>query len=68
MTDSAKKRPDMTIYFVPERENAFWVPIGAAWLNRDGDGYSLRFDLMPATAGDIVLRKPKPKAEQEAGA
>lgn len=64
MTDTAKKRPDMAIYFVPERDNAHWVQIGAAWQHRDGDGYALRFDLMPSSPGDIVLRKPKPKAEQ----
>ena len=64
MTDTAKKRPDMAIYFVPERDKAHWVQIGAAWKHRDGDGYAMRFDLMPATPGDIVLRKPKPKAEQ----
>lgn len=66
MIDTAtKRRPDMTIYFVAKRENAYWVPIGAAWLNKDGEGYSLRFDLIPTGPGDIVLRKPKPKAETE---
>lgn len=60
---TAKRRPDMTIYFVRDKS---WVPIGAAWLNKDGEGYSLRFDLMPTGAGDIVLRKPKPKTDLDA--
>ena len=65
MTDTTKKRPDMAIYFVPERENAHWVQIGAAWQHRDGDGFALRFDLMPSSPGDIVLRKPKAKTDQQ---
>ena len=69
MTEATpKKRPDMAIYFVPSRENAHWVQIGAAWKHRDGEGFALRFDLMPTTPGDIVLRKPKPKQETEAEA
>ncbi len=60
-----KRRPDMAIYFIPARDKAPWVQIGAAWQHRDGDGYALRFDLMPTVPGDITLRKPKPKTETE---
>lgn len=54
-----RKRPDFTVYFVAERENARWQPIGAAWTHSDGEGFNLKLDLLPNTAGHIVLRKPK---------
>jgi hypothetical protein len=66
MSDTAnktKKRPDLTAYFVPDRKDAAWVAIGAAWSHSDGDGFNLKLDLLPNTPGHLVLRKPKPKAE-----
>ena len=60
------KRPDFTAYFVPDRENASWVPIGAAWSHRDGEGFNLRLDLIPNTAGRFVLRTVKAKAAEGA--
>lgn len=66
MTDTTKKRrPDFTAYFVPDRENANWVPIGAAWSHRDGEGFSLKLDLLPNTAGSFVLRSAKGDASKE---
>lgn len=64
MTDTtkAKRRPDFTAYFVPDRENASWVAIGAAWAHRDGEGFSLKLDLLPNTAGRFVLRSIKAEA------
>lgn len=57
---TSKKRPDLIAYFVPERDNARWTEIGAAWANRDGEGFSLRLDLIPTGGtGNIVLRKRK---------
>lgn len=50
--------PDFTVYFVPDRENARWIPVGAAWLHRDGEGLNLALDLMPTAPGRMVLRKP----------
>ncbi|MCW6512029.1 hypothetical protein [Lichenifustis flavocetrariae] len=62
----------MTVYFVPDRENPYWTPIGAAGAHSDGEGFSLRLDLLPNTPGNIQLRKRKPKEEavpaEEAGA
>lgn len=72
MTDTTpKKRPDFTAYFVPDRENPYWTAIGAAWQHQDGEGFSIRLDLLPNAPGDIVLRKRKPKEAtpaEEAGA
>ena len=53
-----RKGPDFTVYFVPDRENARWVPIGAAWNHKDAQGLNLALDLMPTTPGRIVLRAP----------
>lgn len=65
MTDTtatqAKRRPDLTAWFVPDRENPYWTAIGAAWAHQDGEGFRIRLDLLPNTPGDIVLRKRKPK-------
>jgi hypothetical protein len=38
------------------------LEIGAAWPNKDGDGFSLTRDALPVD-GRIVLRKPKAKPE-----
>lgn len=54
----ARKGPDFTVYFVPDRSGARWVPVGAAWKHKDGDGLNLALDLMPTTPGRIVLRAP----------
>jgi hypothetical protein len=62
-----KKRPDFTAYFIPDRENANWVAIGAAWSHGDSEGFNLKFDLIPSNPGRIVLRKPKAEAAPEAG-
>ena len=55
---------------MPDRENPYWTKIGAAWAHNDGNGFNLRFDLLPNSPGDIVLRVAKPKDAQgdEAGA
>ena len=36
--------------------NAKWLEIGAAWPNRDGQGYTLSLDAMPL-GGRIVMRE-----------
>jgi hypothetical protein len=59
--------PAFVAYHVPERENAPWTRIGAAWPHKDGAGYTLDFELMPVTGGRVVLRKfeAKPEAAEE---
>ncbi|MBE0613792.1 MAG: hypothetical protein IH604_09025 [Burkholderiales bacterium] len=68
MTQTEKHTPAYAAYFVPDRENPFWTRIGAAWKHKDGDGFTLQLDLMPASAGRIVLRAAGAKPEPEAGA
>ena len=60
-----KKAPALIAYHVPERENAPWTRIGAAWDHKDGQGYTFQLDLIPAGAGRIVLRTPATKEEGE---
>lgn len=58
-------KPAFVAYHVPDRENAFWSKIGAAWKHEDGEGFTLQLDLMPIASGRIVLREYH---EKEAGA
>ena len=64
-TTNAKKRPDYIAWFAPERD-APWTRIGAAWAHDDGQGLSLKLDLLPNAPGGIVLRKPKAEASEGA--
>ena len=49
-------KPTHRIYRVTgEGRKASWTPIGAAWPNRDGAGFSIQCDAMPLT-GRIVMR------------
>lgn len=42
---------------------SYWTRIGAAWPNRDGQGFSLKLELMPVGAADIVIRTPREERE-----
>jgi hypothetical protein len=58
------RKPSHRIYRVAgEGEKAIWTPIGAAWPNRTGDGFTLSYDAVPVT-GRIVMQpiKDQPKA------
>lgn len=58
-------KPTHTCYTVRDRgENRkpFWLPIGSAWVNKDGS-FTLRLDAMPLD-GQIVVR-PRKKDEGE---
>ena len=55
-TQSANAKPTPRIYNVTgEGKSAFWTQIGAAWPNRDGQGFSITCDAIPL-AGRIVMR------------
>lgn len=63
--------PVLIAYHVTERgEKSFWSRIGAAWDHKDGEGFTVELELLPATGGRIVLRPPLPESENgdEAGA
>lgn len=40
---------------VGDGENAIWTPIGAAWPNKDGHGFSINCEALPLS-GRIVMR------------
>ncbi|SPH17912.1 hypothetical protein DEA8626_01440 [Defluviimonas aquaemixtae] len=59
------KAPAMIAYHVPDRENAPWTRIGAAWDHKDERGFTLQLDLVPVAAGRVVLREYDPKMIEE---
>ena len=59
------KAPALIAYHVPDRENAPWTRIGAAWDHKDERGFTLQLDLVPVAAGRIVLREFDPKMIEE---
>ena len=55
-TQATNAKPTHRIYNVTgEGKSAYWTPIGAAWPNRDGAGFSITCDAIPL-AGRIVMR------------
>lgn len=40
---------------VGEGEHSIWTPIGAAWPNKDGQGFSINCEALPLS-GRIVMR------------
>ena len=58
------KAPALIAYHVAERgeDKSFWTRIGAAWDHEDGKGLTLNLDLVPVSAGRIVLRVPSDNA------
>lgn len=49
-----------------EGDKTSWTPIGAAWVHRDGNGYSINLDAVPLT-GRIVMRVIEAKADATEG-
>jgi len=61
--------PALIAYHIAERgEKSFWTRIGAAWDHEDGKGLTVQLDLVPVSAGRIVLREPTDDASQADGA
>lgn len=60
------RKPSHRLYrVVGDGQAAIWTPIGAAWPNKDGLGFSLSCDAVPLQ-GRMVLRaivEAKPDAE-----
>ena len=67
-TDSDKQRPTHEIFVVAGDEDAKrWVRVGAAFANRDGKGFNLMLDALPARDGRLVMRVPSSKGEAAEG-
>lgn len=55
-TSQHGRKPTHRIYrVIGTGKAASWTPIGAAWPNQDGMGYSINCDAIPLT-GRIVMR------------
>lgn len=58
------RRPSHRLYRVlGDGEGAIWTPIGAAWPNKDGLGFSIVCDAVPLH-GRIVLRAIQERSER----
>jgi hypothetical protein len=71
LNDSGGNGPSLIAYHVPDRRNAPWIRIGAAWPHKRGVGYSLKVEMLPLDVlktGElnIQLRQPEKKEEAEA--
>ena len=57
MTTQTPRQPTHRLYIVNgDDKHARWTEIGAAWANRDGQGFTLQLDAIPTT-GRIVMRE-----------
>lgn len=61
---SLGRKPTHRLYRVlGDARTAIWTPIGAAWPNKDGQGFSISCDAVPLT-GRIVMRAITERQEQ----
>jgi hypothetical protein len=67
MIERKTKRPTHRVYAVRKigAERSYWAEIGAAWANKDGQGFSLKLTLLPVGEADIVVREIR---DEEGGA
>lgn len=73
MTVTQSKKRTHRIYAVRKTDatNTRWFELGCAWINKDGKGLNLKFNLMPVGEADIVIREIEPEtvaADEEGGA
>ena len=69
MTTDTTNWPSHYVYAVRKGSQggkAFWTRIGAAWANRDGEGFSVKLDLIPIDGADIVIRTPRDDRDDQA--
>jgi hypothetical protein len=59
--------PSHRVYAVTKNgKRNFWQPIGAIWPHSDGEGFNVKLDFLPLNDAEIVIRKPKAEAADEA--
>lgn len=62
------RKPTHRLYrVIGEGKKATWTPIGAAWQNKDGQGFSISCDAVPLH-GRIVMRTITERDAVEGGA
>lgn len=63
MTTHSNRQPSHRLFTVKgENDNATRLAIGAAWPNRDGQGFTLMLDALPID-GRIVMREIAERAD-----
>ena len=63
-TIQAPNAPEYLAWHVTEKgEKSYWNKVGAAWVHKDGKGYTLQLETCPIN-GRIVLRAPLEDAPQ----
>ena len=70
MTNETKthRKPTHRLYCVRgDGDASYWTPIGSAWPNKDGLGFSLSIDAVPV-GGRVVLRAIRERAGSDQGA
>jgi hypothetical protein len=64
-TAPTRQRPTHRIYAVTgknDKNEGRWTEIGAAWAHKDGKGFNLRLNFLPADPkAELVIRQPKEK-------
>ncbi|MBO6776272.1 MAG: hypothetical protein JJ897_12370 [Marinibacterium sp.] len=61
-TNTKANRPTHILFHVTgDGENARWNRIGAAWTHRDGNGFNLDLEMIPAKPGRYVVRTARQK-------
>jgi hypothetical protein len=57
--------PSHRVYAVTyDGKQSYWHPIGAVWPHGDGEGFNMKLDYLPLNGAEIVIRKPKPGADE----
>jgi len=57
--------PGHRVYAVThDGKQSYWHPIGAVWPHGDGEGFNMKLDYLPPNGAEIVIRKPRPGADE----
>ncbi|MBF9045488.1 hypothetical protein HKCCE4037_19285 [Rhodobacterales bacterium HKCCE4037] len=55
---TSPKAPDFLAWHITQKgDKSYWNKVGAAWVHRDENGYTIQLDVVPIN-GRIVLRQP----------
>jgi hypothetical protein len=65
MNKKTANPPSHRVYAVTkEGKQKFWRAIGAVWPHEDGEGFSVKLDLLPRDPeAQIVIRKPRAEVD-----
>ena len=64
---NSKRQPTHLVWqVIGETDKSKWIRVGAAWANKDGKGFTIRFDAYPV-AGRTVVREITEQEETAEG-